>query len=417
MSQADPARTEHAPWVPVGASGRPLPAWARNATLGVFVHWGAYSVPAWAERSGALGDHPDEDWFAHTSYAEWYANTIRIEGSPASVHHTREHAGRPYLAFLEEWRAESYDPAEWAGLFRALGADYVVPTTKHHDGITLWDAPGAASTALAGGPGRDLIGPLADAVRAEGMRFGVYYSGGLDWSFADTRPHTSNEHIEQFRPKGADYHAYAARQLRDLIERYHPDVLWNDIEWPDAGKAPGDDSLDELIRSYRSAVPEGIVNDRWGLDVWDYRTSEYEAGNANESAPGWEHCRGLGLSFGYNSAEPASDTLSPRELAGLYADIVSRGGRLLLNVGPTAAGEIPPVQRRTLEGVAGWITALKPRTIGRGPVTAHDIEVTGAAWWRAWSTSDGIVVIVDDPGASARCRSGRPVTVVPLPTG
>ena len=162
----------------MSAPRRPLPQWARDASLGVFVHWGPYSVPAWAEPTGALGAVPDDEWFAHNAYAEWYANTIRIEGSPAAEHHAHEYGGAPYDAFLDEWRAEAYDPGDWARLFRAIGADYVVPTTKHHDGVALWDAPGSGDlTTVARGPRRDLIGPLAEAVRAEGLRFGVYYSG------------------------------------------------------------------------------------------------------------------------------------------------------------------------------------------------------------------------------------------------
>jgi alpha-L-fucosidase len=136
---------------------------------------------------------------------------------------------------------------------------------------------------------------------------------------------------------------------------------------------------------------------------------------ANEADAGWEHCRGLGFSFGYNRVEDESLTLSPRELARLYADIVSRGGRLLLNVGPTAAGEIPPVQRRTLEGVAPWLTAIKPHTIDRRVLADGDVEVTDAAWWRAWATGDGIVAVVDGPAASVRARDGRPVMTVVLP--
>ena len=154
-------------------------------------------------------------------------------------------------------------------------------------------------------------------------------------------------------------------------------MLWNDIDWPDAGRAPGPHSIEALLGHYRATVPEGIVNDRWGADVWDYRTSEYDAHTQHEAAPGWEHCRGLGFSFGYNRVEDESLTLSPRELARHYADVVSRGGRLLLNVGPTAAGEIPPVQRRTLEGAASWLVAIKPHTIGRGPVAEGDVEVSG----------------------------------------
>ena len=187
----------------MSAGERPLPEWAREASLGIFVHWGAYSVPAWAEPIGALGAVPDDEWFAHNAYAEWYANTIRIEGSPAAEHHAREYGGAPYEAFLDAWRAESYDPADWASLFASIGADYVVPTTKHHDGIALWDAPGSGSlTTVARGPRRDLIAPLAEAVRAEGLRFGVYYSGGLDWAFADFPPHRSSDDVDALRPIG-----------------------------------------------------------------------------------------------------------------------------------------------------------------------------------------------------------------------
>jgi alpha-L-fucosidase len=414
MTQDAPA---HSPWTSRGASGRALPAWAQQATLGIFVHWGAYSVPAWAEPSGTLRSVPDEEWFGHTAYAEWYANTIRIPGSPAAAHHAHEHGGQPYDAFLDQWRAESYHPADWARLFRSVGADYVIPTTKHHDGVTLWEAPGTGDrNTVARGPRRDLIGPLADAVRADGMRFGVYYSGGLDWAFAAGPPHRAAAEVYEQRPKDAAYHDYARRQVLDLVDRYRPDVLWNDIEWPDAGKeGRGPGSLTEMIEQYRETVPEGIVNDRWGADVWDYRTSEYDADTEHEAASGWEHCRGLGLSFGYNRVEDESHTLSPRALARLYADIVSRGGRLLLNVGPTAAGEIPTIQRRTLEGVAPWITDLKPCTVARGPVDPAELDVAGADWWRAWAVPQGIVVIVDAAGAEARSRDGRPVMVVPLP--
>lgn len=400
----------------MSASGRALPRWARDASLGIFVHWGAYSVPAWAEPTGALGAVPDDEWFAHNPYAEWYANTIRLEGSPAARHHEREFGGRPYGDFLDEWRAEAYDPAEWARLFRAVGADYVVPTTKHHDGIALWDAPGSGDlTTVARGPRRDLISPLADAVRAEGLRFGVYYSGGLDWAFADLPPHRSSDDVARIRPTDAAYAAYAHAHVADLIERFRPDVLWNDIDWPDAGKEPGPHSIAVLLERYREVAPQGIVNDRWGAPVWDYRTSEYEQGTDLEVGTGWEQCRGLGFSFGYNRLEDEALTLSPRDLARLYADVVSRGGRLLLNVGPTAAGEIPDVQRRTLEGVAPWMTGVKPHTIGRSVLAADEVEVTDAAWWRAWATPTGVVAVVDGDAASVRALDGRSVTVVSLP--
>lgn len=392
-----------------------LPGWAQDATLGIFIHWGAYSLPAWAEPSGALGAVPEHEWYTHNAYAEWYANTIRIEGSPAEQHHQRKYGGAPYAEFLDAWHADSYDPVDWARLFSAVGADYVVPTTKHHDGIALWSAPASAGlNTVERGPRRDLITPLAEAVRAEGMRFGVYYSGGLDWAFTDLPPVRSHADLLRLRPIDSDYNAYAFGHVVDLIDRYRPDLLWNDIEWPDAGKAPGPHSLESLRERYRGIVSEGIMNDRWGADVWDYRTSEYDTAVGHEAGMGWEHCRGLGFSFGYNRLEDKSLTISPRELARLYADTVSRGGRLLLNVGPTAAGEIPAVQRRTLEGIAEWMSAIKQLTIGRR-LLRGELEVTGTKWWRAWETSAGTVVVIDGPIASTRLRSDRPLTVLSLP--
>ena len=261
---------------------------------------------------GRVGAVPPEQWFAHNAYAEWYANTIRIEGSPAAAHQQAEHGGAPYEDFLDTWTADRYDPAEWAKLFRSAGADYVIPVTKHHDGVTLWDAPGSGElTTVARGPRRDLIGPLAEAVRAEGIRFGVYYSGGLDWAFTSFPPLESMEDVDRYRPIDSEYARYATAHVRDLIDRYRPSVIWNDIEWPDTGKEDG--SLVDLMRFYREVVPEGIVNDRWGMDVWDYRTSEYSHDTHNEAGIGWEHNRGLGFSFGYNQIEDAELTLSARE--------------------------------------------------------------------------------------------------------
>ena len=116
----------------------------------------------------------------------------------------------------------------------------MIPTTKHHDGIALWDAPGTgARNTVHRGPRRDLIAEIASAVRAEGMRFGVYYSGGLDWSITNLPPITMPADLRALRPVDAAYNTYAYLHVQDLITRYAPDVLWNDIDWPDAGKRGG----------------------------------------------------------------------------------------------------------------------------------------------------------------------------------
>jgi len=410
-----------APWQELS---RDVPAWFRDAKLGIFIHWGAYSVPAWAETTGELGTIDDATWFRHNPYAEWYFNTIRFEDSPARAHHRETYGDAPYDDFLDSWRAEAFDPASWLALFARAGARYVVPTTKHHDGIALWDAPGTATrNTVHRGPRRDLIGELASATRDAGLRFGVYYSGGLDWHVTQFPPLDSHEAVHGRRPLDPAYAAYAYLHVRDLIDRYHPDVLWNDIEWPDAGKHDGSLGLFQLLQYYYAMIPEGVVNDRWGETHWDYRTSEYELGREKETADMWEHDRGIGFSFGYNQMEDASHLLDGPAIVRLLADVASRGGNLLLNVGPTAGGEIPELQRRSLEQLADWMQVNAIAIHDTRPLSADVASASDtpwARWTRAGSTAylivdaEGQVSLPVAPGAldvaSARLTDGTPVT-------
>jgi alpha-L-fucosidase len=255
------------------------------------------------------------------------------------------------------------------------------------------------------------------------MRFGVYYSGGLDWHVTDLPPLDSYRAVHERRPVDAAYAAYAYLHVRDLIDRHRPDVLWNDIEWPDAGKHAGSLGLFELFEHYYAAVPDGVVNDRWGETHRDYRTSEYQLNREHETAGAWENCRGIGLSFGYNQMEDPSHLLDGPRIVRHLADVVSRGGNLLLNVGPTASGEIPQVQRRALEQLADWMavngTAIHDtRRLRAGIATAS--EVPWARWTRTETTA---YVVLDATGrvrlpvaggaldvASARLLDGTSVT-------
>jgi alpha-L-fucosidase len=378
---------------------RPLPTWFAEAKLGIFIHWGAYSVPAWAEPTGALGAVPEDQWFRHNAYAEWYFNTIRIPDSPAAQHHRMVYGDAPYDEFLDDWHAERFDPVAWARLFAQAGASYVIPTTKHHDGIALWDAPATGTrNTVHRGPHRDLVAEIADAVRAEGLRFGVYYSGGLDWSISDLPPLLTGGEVSTVRPKDAAYNAYALLHVRDLIARYQPDVLWNDINWPDAGKRTGAWSLHELFEEFYAGNPDGVVNDRWGIPFSNYRTSEYEHGLEKEQEAAWENCRGIGFSFGYNQLEDQRQTLTGAQLARHLTDVVSRGGRLLLNVGPTAAGEIPAIQTESLRSLGRW-TAQLGDVLRVGTTVSHVIAQPSQEPWVRWlETAEHLVAFVGETG-------------------
>ncbi|WP_432542202.1 alpha-L-fucosidase [Kineococcus sp. SYSU DK002] len=397
---------------------RETPQWYRDVKFGVFVHWGAYSVPAWAEPTGELGTVEPHEWMRHNPYAEWYANTIRIDGSPAQQHHREVHGGAPYDDFLDRWTASEFDPAALVALFRRAGAGYLVPTTKHHDGITLWDAPGTGTrNTVHRGPRRDLVAAFAEAARAAGMRFGTYYSGGLDWHVTDLPPHRGDD-LAAERPVDAAYNEYAFAHVADLIDRYRPDVLWGDIEWPDAGKPDGPRSFARLLERFYAAVPDGVVNDRWGLTHWDFRTSEYQQGRESESAQMWENCRGIGLSFGYNQVEDASHHLDGPGAVRHLLDVVSRGGNFLLNVGPDEAGRLPELQRRCLEGIADWMELNSSAVHGTTPL--EGATASDDPWVRCTRTGPVAHAVVDAAGpvaldlpavdaSSARLPDGTPV--------
>lgn len=351
---------------------RETPQWYLDAKFGIFIHWGAYSVPGWAEPIGELGTIEGETWFAHNPYAEWYFNTIRIEGSPAWKHHQDVYGGAPYDNFLDSWKAEKFDAEIWAKLFRSVGAKYVIPVTKHHDGIALWDAPGTGTrNTVHRGPKRDLIGEMAKAVRAEGLRFGTYYSGGLDWSVTNLPPHSEFEATGGDRPNDAAYSMYAFEHCADLIRRYEPDILWDDINWPDFSKQGGPEipySLANLFDLYYSQVPEGVVNDRWGVAHHDFITSEYQMNVEHEDRGLFENNRGIGYSFGYNQVETKEHYMSVEQSVSHLVDVVSRGGNFLLNVGPMANGELPPIQLEILNGIASWMEVNGEAIHGSRPV-------------------------------------------------
>src|SRR5689334_20586997 len=176
-------------WESVAA--HPLPDWYDDAKLGIFLHWGLYSVPGWAPQvpdiQELLRDHGPAYMLANNPYAEWYRNTMQVPGSPTRRHHREVYGDAPYDAFVEPFDAgaDAADLDALADLCRRGGARYVVLTTKHHEGFTLW--PSALAHPAKGHyhARRDVVGDLTDAVRGQGLRMGLYYSGGYDWPYND----------------------------------------------------------------------------------------------------------------------------------------------------------------------------------------------------------------------------------------
>lgn len=390
-----------------------MPKWFDDAKLGIFVHWGLYSVPGWAPPltgSGPLFTRIVDAMAAgRMPYAEWYLNSLRTPGSATEAYH-RQHYGdatyqdfrAPFASMLAGW-----DPEAWADLFAAAGASYVVLTTKHSDGFLLWPSAHRHPTWPDWQLERDVVGELAAAVRSRGLRFGIYYSGGLDWSFV-TRPVVDLASVYSTVPTGPVYRAYAEAHIRELISRYRPSVLWNDISLP-----PGF-PRDALLADYLESVPDGVVNDRMRIvpaaaarylerqpGRWlantlgrrasagggavrsvpyfaDYVTPEYTAEPGIRSHK-WESCRGFGHSFGYNRAETEEDLLSAPEVVWSLVDTVSKNGNLLLNVGPRGEDAlIPDLQADRLRTLGAWMTVNREAVVGTRPwVRAEGVTDAG----------------------------------------
>ncbi|MEO6158465.1 MAG: alpha-L-fucosidase, partial [Ilumatobacteraceae bacterium] len=352
------------------------------------------------------------DWaavFRWSPYTEWYLNSMSLEGSPTAEHHAATYGDRPYSSFVEEFRDRSLgaEVAGWAGLFAAAGALYVVPVTKHHDGFLMWQSAISNPHRQGWMASRDHIAELEAAVRQHGMRFGLYYSGGLDWTF---NPPPIDGLAAMFAniPTSPEYCEYATAQMRELIDRFHPGVLWNDIGWP----KPLDPN--EMFEYFYDRVPDGVVNDRFdmlragqGLVHSDIRTPEYST--TAPSSGKWEVCRGIGRSFGYNRMERGDTLPSADELVWLLADIVGRGGNLLLNVGPTADGQIPLAQAMRLTAVGWWLRVNGAAIYGTRPWTPPIVATTGA-------TDDGREVRFTTDGTTVYAIiRGAPHSEVRLP--
>ena len=338
-------------------ANRKTPSWFNDAKLGIFIHWGLYSVPAWATPSTT----PDKvtDWrafYRNNPYAEWYLNTLRIDGSPTQAYHEKIYGkGFDYYNFADTLlsQTKNWNPASWAETFKKTGARYVVLTTKHHDGFTLYPSrvinPFMSKERI--NSSRDFVGELAVAVRKEGLKYGVYYSGGLDWTFNQSPITNLWPDLFQSMPKSVAYTVYADCQMHELIQRYKPDVLWNDVNYPKNGDVLG--IFSELFNLNKNAV----VNNRWEQypELTDFTTPEYVVMDTINKHK-WESCRGLGYSFGYNRVEGDVQLLSSEELIHLFVDVVSKNGNLLLNVGPKADGNIPENQLQRLTDLGDWMT-------------------------------------------------------------
>ncbi len=369
--ETEPAVKFQADWESIRS--HEIPTWFDDAKFGVFIHWGLYSVPAYAEPTGKLHQVPWDKWFKHNAYAEWYLNTLRIVGSPTYEYHHKTHGPDfDYMDFVPKFNEEvaNWNPDNMAQLFKDVHARYVVLTTKHHDGFLLWPSAIKNPNLPEGRrhAARDIVGELTESVRIRGMKMGHYYSGGLDWSFNPT-PVVARSDVTGTIIHDPQYAKYADAHWRELIERYKPAILWNDIGYPETG------DVVNIFADYYNRFPDGVVNNRWEVRKEnspqrhrDFVTPEYKTmEDIHEDK--WETCRGMGYSFGYNRVEGQEQTIAEDELIHLLIDVTAKNGNLLLNVGPKANGSIPEIQKQRLRALGGWLDINGEAIFGTRPWT------------------------------------------------
>lgn len=316
---------------------RATPEWFTNAKFGIFIHWGVYAVPGWCTKG---------------NYAEWYQQGLQGSDTARQRFHKTKFGDRSYYDLANDFKAELFKPDEWAKLFEQSGAKYIVLTSKHHDGFTLWPSKEADKTwgfkwnSVDVGPKRDLIADLFTAVRKTSVHAGMYYSL-YEWF---------NPLWKTDKNKFAAEHTWP--QMKDLINNYQPDVFWTDGDW---------DASDEVWKSkefltwlYNESVVKDkvVVNDRWGSGIRfkhaGIYTPEYQP-DLDFEDHAWEESRGMGFSYGYNREEDAWDYNSTQSLVLQLVDKVSRGGNFLLDIGPDEHGKIPPIMQERLLQIGDWL--------------------------------------------------------------
>ena len=258
-----------------------------------------------------------------------------------------------------------YDPTQWAEVAAAAGMKYCVVTSKHHEGFCLWDSALTDYKAPNSPAGRDLLRPLVEAFRANGLRVGLYHSL-IDWHHPQfviddvhaLRNHPQRTQLNRQRDQ-TQYVEYLHGQVRELLTDFgHLDILWCDFSYPERGKGRADWDSPRLYRMIRELQPHVVLNDHMDLDDgWDVRTPEQWQPQSWITVDGqpvvWEACQTFSGSWGYHRDEASWKSVD--QLVRMLVDTVSKGGNLLLNVGPTGRGELDRRALERLRGMGAWM--------------------------------------------------------------
>lgn len=292
--------------------------WFKDAKLGIFIHWGLYAV-----------DGIDESWSFFNGY----------------ISH------EDYLKQTKGFTAKKYDPDNWAQLIKESGAKYSVITSKHHDGFALWDTKFGDLNAVKGSAAKkDVLTPFVNALRKNDLKVGIYYSLP-DWSYPDYTHFTRDSlryDIKKEPERWNRFLKYYQGQLNELSENYNPDLYWFDGDWEHSSEEWQAPKVRQLLLDKNQKT---ILNSRL-KEQGDYATPEQGMPITRPKSNYWELCMTMNDSWGYQKNDHEYKTTN--QIIGIFADVISNGGNLLLDIGPKADGSIPEEQVQILKGLGRW---------------------------------------------------------------
>ncbi len=311
--------------------------WFEDAKLGIFIHWGIYSV-----------NGIDESWSFFNQYLSY----------------------NDYMKQLSGFNASKYNPGDWAKLVKESGARYTVITTKHHDGVALWNSKCNTLNVVQQTPAkRDLISPFVNEIRKNGIKMGLYYSL-LDWSHPDypNKTKTEKRYVND-SVRWSRFVNFNFCQLKELSDNFHPDLYWFDGDWEQSAEAWKARELSEMLRQENRNV---ILNSRI-QGYGDYSTPEQGLPLSRPQGRYWELCMTMNDSWGYQQND--NNYKTPNQIIRIFIDCIASGGNLLLDIGPRADGTIPDEQVNILKELGRWTSkhaeAIYGTRAGISPVYSY----------------------------------------------
>jgi alpha-L-fucosidase len=347
-----------------------VPEWWKDAKFGMFIDWGPWSVAGWAtkKKQGAM-------------YPDWYLSNIYSDST--TVKYNRKNWGNDFQRddFISLFKAKRYRPDKLVKIAKGAGMKYIALFCKHHGGFCLWPSSYTQRDVVNMGPGKDLVGPLVEACREHGLKFGFYFSIE-EWAYPIINDESevvirkwggkTVPYSEKFEKRLSGKIAvrdfsedYLVPQATEFIDKYDPDILWYDGDWSTSADDLHTYDISAYFYNHAEGRKEVAVNDRYGtLDgesqrsrIGDFYTSEYgdHDKESKQAVHAWEENRGISQSFGFNWQDTKKNVISTKAFVDMFVDIVAHGGNLFLIVNLDGQGALPKIEEERLKDIGRWL--------------------------------------------------------------